>query len=196
MVVQKARKQGSVIVRENVIVLAARLYHIPCSCAKYRTMTFSLTITDPCFLAYCTTIAFKSYIPPTFSLRRFFIYLLHHYTIRTVRQPFKKNQARTVMYSNVFTSIDWSSNYNPTHAVCVCTLHQNTKLMFIGSKIATLSDGVFLHYRHCLSAIRCNPPSINCYLSKCKQCPGVAVLNQKLQDIMEEKMVDNIEYKQ
>ena len=83
-----------------------------------------------------------------------------------------------------------------THTVCVCTLHQNTKLMFIGSKIATLSDGAFLHYRHCLAAIQCNPPSINCYLSKCKQCPGVAVLNQKLQDIMEEKMVDNIEYKQ
>jgi hypothetical protein len=68
--------------------------------------------------------------------------------------------------------------------------------MIIGSKIATLSDGAFVHYRHCLAAIQCNPPSINCYISKCKQCPGVAVLNQKLQDIMEEKMVDNIEYKQ
>ena len=34
------------------------------------------------------------------------------------------------------------------------------------------------------------------HLSKCKQCPGVAVLNQKLPDIIEEKMVDNIEYKQ
>ena len=83
-----------------------------------------------------------------------------------------------------------------THTVCVCTLHQNTKLKFIGSKLATLSDGAFLHYRHCLAAIQCNPPSIKCYLSKCKRCPGVAILNQKLQDIMEEKMVDNIEYKQ
>ena len=83
-----------------------------------------------------------------------------------------------------------------THTVCVCTLHQNTKLMFIGSKLATLRDGAFLHYRHCLTAIQCNPPSIKCYLSKCKQCPGVAILNQKLLDIMEEKMVDNIEYKQ
>ena len=83
-----------------------------------------------------------------------------------------------------------------THTVCVCTLHQNTKLMFIGSKLATLSDGAFLHYRHCLTAIQCNPPSIKCYLSKCKQCSGVAILNQKLLDIMEEKMVDNIEYKQ
>ena len=28
---------------------------------------FSLTITDPCFLAFYTTIALKSYIPPTVS---------------------------------------------------------------------------------------------------------------------------------
>ena len=77
MGVQKARKQGSVIVRENVIVLYLAHEHSICykRAAKYRTMTFSLTITDPCFLAFCTTIAFKSYIPPTFSLRRFFIYL-------------------------------------------------------------------------------------------------------------------------
>ena len=67
MVVQKARKQGSVIViiRENVIVLFLAHEHIICYklAAKYRTMTFSLTITDPCFLAFCTTIAFKSYMP-------------------------------------------------------------------------------------------------------------------------------------
>ena len=77
MVLQKARKQGSVIVRENVIVLYLAHKHSMCykRAAKYRTMTFSLTITDPCFLAFCTTIAFKSYIPPTFSLRKFFIYM-------------------------------------------------------------------------------------------------------------------------
>ena len=49
------------------------------------------------------------------------------------------------------------------HTVCVCTLHQNTKLMFTGSKLATLSDGAFLHYGHCVTAIQCNPASIKCY---------------------------------
>ena len=57
MVVYKVRKQGSVIVRENVIVLymyLARLQHILCSCAKYtcRTMTFSLTIQTLVSLLY------------------------------------------------------------------------------------------------------------------------------------------------
>ena len=47
------KKEGSVIVRENVIVpiFSTRTYN---KHAKYRTMTFSLTITDPCFLAFYT----------------------------------------------------------------------------------------------------------------------------------------------
>ena len=31
-----------------------------------------------------------------------------------------------------------------THSVCVCTLHQNTKLMFIGSKLPSLSDFLYI----------------------------------------------------
>ena len=40
---------------------------ICCLCAKYRTITFVLLI-RPCFLAFYTTIAFKSYMymPPMF----------------------------------------------------------------------------------------------------------------------------------
>ena len=37
-----------------------------------------------------------------------------------------------------------------THSVCVCSLHQNAKLMFYGSKIAILSEGAI---SHCLTAI-------------------------------------------
>ena len=83
-----------------------------------------------------------------------------------------------------------------THSVCVCSLHQNAKLMFYGSKIATLSEGAISHYRHCLAAIMCNPPRIQCYLGKCKQCPGTEPLHLKLQGIMDSNMVDTVEYKQ
>ena len=56
MVVLKGREQGSVIVRENVIVLYLAHEHSICykRASKYRTMTFSLTITDPCLLAFYT----------------------------------------------------------------------------------------------------------------------------------------------
>ena len=53
---------------------------------------------------------------------------------------------------------------NGTHSVCVCTLHQNTKLMFIGSKLPILSQQSISHYWHCLAAIMCNPPGIDCYM--------------------------------
>ena len=89
VVVQKARKQGSVIVRENVIVLYLAHEHSICykPAAKYRTRTYSLTIIDPCFLAFCTTIAFKSNIPPTFSLRRFFYLLVFTAVNRNFSNP-------------------------------------------------------------------------------------------------------------
>ena len=83
-----------------------------------------------------------------------------------------------------------------THSVCVCTLHQNTKLMFIGSKLPIFSQQSICHYRHCLAAIMCNPPSIDCYMSQCKQCPGTEKLQEKLLAIMDDNVVDSIQYQQ
>ena len=82
-----------------------------------------------------------------------------------------------------------------THSVCVCTLHQNTKLMFIGSKLPSLSEQI-LHYRHCLAAIMCNSPSRDRYLNKCAQYPGTESLQERLQKIMDENLVDSIQYHQ
>ena len=53
-----------------------------------------------------------------------------------------------------------------THAVCVCTIHQNVKQMMIGGKIADLSayDNIPLkEYSHCPVKIICNPPQPDCY---------------------------------
>jgi len=51
-----------------------------------------------------------------------------------------------------------------THTVCVCTIHQNVKLMIIGGKIAEQSAEDVKEYGHCLERIICNPPQPNCYL--------------------------------
>ena len=48
-----------------------------------------------------------------------------------------------------------------THSVCVCTIHQNVKLMMNGGKIPgiTANDNNPLKtYDHCLAQIICNPP--------------------------------------
>ena len=57
-----------------------------------------------------------------------------------------------------------------THAVCVCTIHQNTKLMIIGGKLEELTANrkVHLkHYNHCIALVICNPPLPACYLRIC-----------------------------
>ena len=46
------------------------------TCCKYGSISFFLFIQKPCSLAFYTTINFDSYIPPTFSYRECFYYLL------------------------------------------------------------------------------------------------------------------------
>jgi hypothetical protein len=82
-----------------------------------------------------------------------------------------------------------------THAVCVCTIHQNTKLMMIGAKLDQITAGRFKHYRHCLASIQCNPPRIECFLGQCENCPGVDVLHEELERSFDEFLVDQVEYR-
>ena len=86
-----------------------------------------------------------------------------------------------------------------THAVYVCTIHQNVKLMMMGGRISELSaqeDVPLKTYNHCLSQIICNPPQTTCYLGNCCSCPGVLGLKECLRKWMDENFVDTIIYKQ
>ncbi len=86
-----------------------------------------------------------------------------------------------------------------THAVCVCTIHQNVKLMMVGGKIADLTadeDIPFQTYGHCLAQIICNPPQPACYLSACCSCPGISGLKQRLKSLMDDNLIDSVVYKQ
>ena len=62
------------LVVDMIIMLFSHEHCIGYNGAIYRIMTFPLTITDPCFLAFYTTIAFKSYIS-NFLIENVFIYL-------------------------------------------------------------------------------------------------------------------------
>ena len=86
-----------------------------------------------------------------------------------------------------------------THTVCVCTIHQNVKLMMISGKIAELSaydDVPLKKYSHCLAKIICNPPQPDCYLQNCNSCPGITGLKEHLYALMDDNMIDTIQYKQ
>ena len=79
-----------------------------------------------------------------------------------------------------------------THSVCVCTVHQNVKLMFVGAKLDQLSEGCFKSYQHCLAAMHCNPPQVECYFGGCDQCPGAKSLQEKLEIIFDKEMIDQV----
>ena len=83
-----------------------------------------------------------------------------------------------------------------THSVCVCTIHQNVKLMMAGGKIESPTDGSFNHYRHCLAAMQCDPPNIDCHFYNCNQCPGTEPLHKSLQAAFDEHSIDTVEFKQ
>ena len=83
-----------------------------------------------------------------------------------------------------------------THSVCVCTIHQNVKLMVLGARLNKLTSTDLSTYHHCLRKIICNPPLPDCYLGKCKFCPGMEPLKQDLHSIFDENMIDTITYKQ
>ena len=63
-----------------------------------------------------------------------------------------------------------------THSVCVCTIHQNVKLMLLGVRIHEL-DSASSTYHHLLAKVVCNPPHPNCYLGDCK---GIESVQQHL----------------
>ena len=86
-----------------------------------------------------------------------------------------------------------------THAVCVCTIHQNVKLMMIGEKIADLSayDNIPLkEYSHCLAKIICNPPQPDCYFQIYNSCPEISSLKEHLHELMDSNIIETVQYKQ
>ena len=68
--------------------------------------------------------------------------------------------------------------------------------MMAGSKLETLTSGELKHYSHCLAAIQCNPPRLLCFLGDCTECPGIEVLGKKLQALMDDGMMDTVEFKE
>jgi hypothetical protein len=70
-----------------------------------------------------------------------------------------------------------------THSVCVCTIHQNVKLMLEACKISELTRSSEDHlstYQHCLSTMICNPPQTNCFFRDYSECPGPTDLESTL----------------
>jgi hypothetical protein len=77
-----------------------------------------------------------------------------------------------------------------THSVCVCVQHQSIKLMADAIKLNELTKEVNLEknmstLKPLLALMNCNPPTEDCLMNECTQCPEGGVLQEDLQDILE-----------
>ena len=86
-----------------------------------------------------------------------------------------------------------------THSVCICTIHQNIKLMIIGSGLSCCTEGEEIHlsdYTSCLAATTCNEKSIDCFFHQCSDCNSLSNnFAEYLETIFEKHMIDDISYK-
>ena len=83
-----------------------------------------------------------------------------------------------------------------THSVCVCTIHQNVKLMLDAINIPVLtknSDIPITNYKDCLSHIICKNFDPNCYLDKCLNCPGTTKFRKCLLELLDNSSISHVQ---
>ena len=97
-----------------------------------------------------------------------------------------------------------------THVVCLCTYHQNPKLMIANSKINTKAEFKKLveldgngkeftqeiKYHHLLPHLMCKPAKQECWLNECDDCPKPSLLAEKLEKTFTDIDVESVTYKQ
>lgn len=82
-----------------------------------------------------------------------------------------------------------------THSVCVCTYHQNVKLMVDAINLGGLTQGSLKTYQECLNAVVCADPTSSCYLDECTECPGLQPLADILENYFDEASIAEVEYR-
>ena len=80
-----------------------------------------------------------------------------------------------------------------THSVCVCTSHQNVKLML--SAFPVKAAGEKITYHDLLDKLVCSTDQSICMLHRCENCPGSSELESYIYNNMTDE-VDNVTFKQ
>lgn len=83
-----------------------------------------------------------------------------------------------------------------THSVCVCTIHENCKLMleFVNIENVTRNwDTLVKNYKDCLSVMICKNPTPQCHLDECDNCPGIDEFCTKLLNSLDEVCISHVQ---
>ena len=89
-------------------------------------------------------------------------------TVRELHVEFKKQNPQDKVSISKFTTLrpKWcvSAGSSQTHSVCVCTIHQNVKLLLDSAHFQE-------SYRELIKILLCSDERRDCLLLKCDQCP-------------------------
>ena len=85
-----------------------------------------------------------------------------------------------------------------THNVCVCKIHENIRLKFLGIKLAFVqTEYKFTEtYRNFLQNIVCEISTHDCFLSTCKSCPDIEIILNNLNAVFLRYKIDKITFMQ
>lgn len=85
-----------------------------------------------------------------------------------------------------------------THNVCVCKIHQNLHLKFVGINFAFEEMGAALKYsvQNVRDGMMCSNRTSSCYLLNCKKCPGPQTSCDELRELFTQNNVKEINYSQ
>lgn len=85
-----------------------------------------------------------------------------------------------------------------THSICVCTKHQNMKLIIQWDKLKSITqsdDTEVKDYESCLKKFMSDKPNTARHLNINQKCCSVEYWQQELSRLLEDEMIDQITYK-
>lgn len=91
-----------------------------------------------------------------------------------------------------------SADEKGMHNVCVCKIHSNFKFKLLSLRNVLKGQNIdFLKScQNFIEGMICENPTSECYFMACKECPGIDVFIQKLENILELNNILRIDFEQ
>jgi len=80
------------------------------------------------------------------------------------------------------------------HNVCVCTYHENPRLMFHAARLKDFTD--LTSTTDCLKYLVCSEPTPECWFRRCADCPDWTPLRDLLEKAFDSEMIEEVTYNQ
>lgn len=121
------------------------------------------------------------------------------YDIKVLHSMFKEKYPQYPIGFSKFAELrpKWCvvAGASGTHSVCVCTTHQNVKLMIDAINLKNLTKDCETEigdYKDCIKFILCKKPTTACHLLECKKCPDMEEFSILVLELLEKNNIQQV----